>query len=128
MSHLTRMISLAALLALATPALADHTARTATGDDTAMSKLGRGLAGMTTGFLELPGNVYATSERDGALAGATIGFAKGLGMIPVRELVGVYEFVTAPIPVPEDYDPILHPDYPWDYFQGARPAGLASNR
>ena len=128
MSHFARFVSLAAVLALATPALADHTARTATGDDTAMTKLGRGLAGMTTGFLELPGNVYATSERDGALAGATIGFAKGLGMIPVRELVGVYEFVTAPFPVPEDYDPILRPDYPWDYFQGAKPAGLASNR
>ncbi len=34
----------------------------------------------------------------------------------VRELVGVYEFVTAPIEAPPDFRPILSPEYPWDYF------------
>jgi len=104
----------------------DSSQSSATSDDnTPMGKLGRGLAGMTTGFLELPGNVYATSRDDGTAAGMTIGLAKGIGMIPVRELVGVYEFVTAPIPVPEDYDPVLHPRYPWDYFEGAHSARTA---
>jgi putative exosortase-associated protein (TIGR04073 family) len=106
------------LLLLPSTGLASHRAS----EDTAMDKLGRGLAGMTTGFLELPGNIVAESRDRGALAGMTIGFAKGLGMIPVRELVGVYEFVTAPIPVPEDYEPIVHPEYPWDYFEGAASA------
>ena len=89
-----------------------------------MDKLGRGLAGMTTGFLELPGNIVAENRERGAAAAATIGFAKGLGMIPVRELVGVFDFVTAPFEVPDDYHPILHPEYPWEYFQGAPPASL----
>ena len=44
-------------------------------------------------------------------------------MIPVRELVGVYEFVTAPVPLPEGYQPIIQPEYPWDYFEeDSRPA------
>ena len=94
--------------------------------DTAVDKLGRGLAGMTTGFLELPGNIVAESRDRGGTAGATIGFAKGIGMIPVRELVGVYEFVTAPLPIPDDYRPVLHPEYPWDYFEGASSARAAS--
>jgi len=94
--------------------------------DTAVDKLGRGLAGMTTGFLELPGNIVAESRDRGGAAGATIGFAKGLGMIPVRELVGVYEFVTAPLPIPDDYGPVIHPEYPWDYFEGASSARAAS--
>jgi putative exosortase-associated protein (TIGR04073 family) len=92
---------------------------------TAVDKLGRGLATMTTGFLELPGNMVAESRDHGTAAGLTVGFAKGLGMIVVRELVGVYEFVTSPIPVPDNYRPIIQPEYPWDYFEGSsssRPA------
>jgi hypothetical protein len=37
-------------------------------------------------------------------------------MVIARELVGVYEFLTAPMPVPDGYRPILRPEYPWDYF------------
>jgi len=94
--------------------------------DTAVDKLGRGLAGMTTGFLELPGNIVAESRDRGGAAGATIGIAKGIGMIPVRELVGVYEFVTAPLPLPDNYRPVIHPEYPWDYFEGSSSARAAS--
>jgi putative exosortase-associated protein (TIGR04073 family) len=79
-------------------------------------KFGRGLAGMTCGFLELPGNVVQTTRKQGIGYGLTIGVAKGLGMIVARELVGVYEFVTAPFPAPPGYKPILSPEYPWGYF------------
>jgi putative exosortase-associated protein (TIGR04073 family) len=79
-------------------------------------KFGRGLAGMTCGFLELPGNVVETTEKQGIGYGLTIGVAKGLGMIVARELIGVYEFVTAPFPAPAGYKPILQPEYPWGYF------------
>jgi putative exosortase-associated protein (TIGR04073 family) len=79
-------------------------------------KFGRGLAAMTCGFLEVPGNVVETSRERGAGWGLTLGFAEGLGKLVVRELVGVYEFVTAPFPVPAGYQPILKPEYPWGYF------------
>ncbi|HWP64293.1 MAG TPA: exosortase system-associated protein, TIGR04073 family [Candidatus Limnocylindria bacterium] len=82
---------------------------------TAMAKLGRGLAGMTCGFLEFPGNIYREANHSGG-EGIPLGFAKGLGMIVARELVGVYEFVTAPMPFPRGYRRILEPEYPWDYF------------
>lgn len=110
-----------ALVAPAAQAYRDDTSRSGY---TAMDKLGRGLAGMTTGFLELPGNIVAENRDHGAAAAATVGFAKGLGMIPVRELVGVYNFVTAPIPYPSGYRPILHPEYPWGYFEGSRSASI----
>ena len=80
-------------------------------------KFGRGLAGMTCGFLELPGNVVQTTEKEGIGYGLTIGVAKGLGMIVARELIGVYEFVTAPFPAPPGYKPILQPEFPWGYFE-----------
>jgi putative exosortase-associated protein (TIGR04073 family) len=87
--------------------------------DTPLHKAGRGLAAMTTPFLEIPGNIKQTTERDGAPAGWTEGFAKGLGMFILRPPVGVYELLTAPFPAPSGYKPILKPEYPWSYFNSA---------
>ena len=100
------------------------TATTGASADTAADKAGRGLAAMTTGFLELPGNMVVETREHGPAYGMTLGFAKGLGSIVVRELVGVYEFVTAPFAVPNGYEPILSPEYPWGYFdEGSSVAG-----
>lgn len=97
--------------------------------DTPLHKAGRGLAAMTTPFLEIPGNIKVTTEREGAPAGWTKGFAMGLGMTLMRPAVGVYELLSAPIPAPPNYRPILEPEYPWSYFGagegGERPGGLA---
>ena len=86
------------------------------GEQTAARKAGRGLAAMTTGFLEVPGNIVRTTRERGAGWGWSLGFVTGLGKIVVRELVGVFEFVTAPFEVPEGYEPIIEPEFPWDYF------------
>jgi putative exosortase-associated protein (TIGR04073 family) len=83
---------------------------------TASQKFGRGLAGMVCGFLEIPGNIVKETQAQGPI-GAPIGLAYGLGMTVTRELVGVYEFLSAPFPVPDGYRPILKPEYPWDYFE-----------
>ena len=83
-------------------------------------KAGRGLAAMTCGFLEVPGNMVAETRSRGPAWGLTLGFATGLGKLVVRELVGVYEFVTAPFPIPDGYQPIIQPEFPWGYFE--RPA------
>jgi putative exosortase-associated protein (TIGR04073 family) len=84
---------------------------------TAPRKFGRGLAGMTTAFLEVPGNMVTESNRRGAGVGMPLGFAIGCGMIVPRVLVGVYEFVTAPFPVPAGYRPLLRPEFPWGHFE-----------
>lgn len=104
----TCAVLVAALLAAPVPARAHYTA---------VDKLGRGLAGMVAGVLELPGQMITASNRHGP-EGLPLGFAKGLGMIVAREVTGVYEFVTAPIPVPRGYRPVLEPEYPWDHFRG----------
>lgn len=78
-------------------------------------KLGRGLAGLTCGFLELPGNIIHETRNQGPL-GVPVGFALGIGKMLTRELVGVYEVISSPFPVPPAYRPILQPEYPWDYF------------
>ena len=74
-------------------------------------KLGRGLANVLTGWIELPKNIYDTSVEDNPLAGLTIGLAKGAGMTIVRTGAGIYEVVTFPFPIPEDYGPVLEPEF-----------------
>ena len=74
-------------------------------------KLGRGLANILTGWVELPKNIYDVSVEDNPLAGLTIGLAKGIGMTIVRTGAGIYEVVTFPFPIPEDYGPVLEPEF-----------------
>ena len=77
----------------------------------AFTKLGRGVANTLTGWVELPKNIYDTSVEDNAFAGMTLGLAKGAGMTLVRTGAGIYEIATFPFPLPEDYRPILEPEY-----------------
>jgi putative exosortase-associated protein (TIGR04073 family) len=83
---------------------------------TAARKAGRGLAGITCSFLEIPGNMVEVTRRDGAVQGWTVGLAVGLGKFVARTLVGVYELVTAPFAAPPGFEPILEPEFPWGYF------------
>lgn len=111
-----RSAARAATLALATGALLLPAAAGAE-ENTAARKAGRGLAGMTLGVLEVPGNVVQESRTNGVFSGMTIGLAMGVGKLVARELVGVYEFVTAPFPVPANFEPVLQPEFTWQYFQ-----------
>jgi putative exosortase-associated protein (TIGR04073 family) len=81
----------------------------------------RGLAAIATPFLEIPGNISRTWDREGAVAGWTEGLARGIGMSVVRPPIGFYELVTAPFPAPRGYEPILRPEYPWSYFRDRDP-------
>lgn len=74
-------------------------------------KLYRGLANVLTGWVELPKNIYDTSVEENMLSGLTMGLAKGIGMTIVRTGAGVYETVTFALPVPEDYVPVLEPEF-----------------
>lgn len=76
-----------------------------------LNKLGRGLANVLTGWVELPKNVYDTSVEENVLSGLTMGLAKGIGMTIVRTGAGVFETVTFPFPIPEDYEPVLEPEF-----------------
>jgi putative exosortase-associated protein (TIGR04073 family) len=106
-----RVAAIVSILALLVPVMAQGV------EYTAGRKAGRGLAGLTLGVLELPGNIVQESRENGAASGFTLGFAVGLGKIVSRTLVGLFELLTAPFPLPEGYKPILEPEFPWDYFE-----------
>lgn len=74
-------------------------------------KLGRGAANTITGFLEVPANIVDVVEEEGPIAAITYGIARGCAMAVLRTAVGVYELVTFALPFPENYEPILEPEF-----------------
>lgn len=76
-----------------------------------VEKLGRGLANVATGWLEVPATIEQRYHEDDPAAtmisGAFIGVFKAIG----RTAVGAFETVTFLLPIPPDYGPILPPLY-----------------
>src|SRR5438093_1268852 len=79
-----------------------------------------GKSSGATGKVRMLGDGNGDFTRAVGLELDATGFGKGLGMIIPRTLVGVWEFVSAPFPLPAGYEPILSPEFPWSYFESGR--------
>ncbi|MBQ9338190.1 MAG: exosortase system-associated protein, TIGR04073 family [Lentisphaeria bacterium] len=95
----------------ATPTIVDQIVR----------KLGRGISNVAFGGLEFPLHWYQVNFEEGGLAASTYGILRGVVGVIVREVVGVVEIVTFPVPLPGcsdvpdspawGYGPILQPEW-----------------
>ena len=95
----------------ATPTVVDQIAR----------KLGRGISNVAFGGLEFPLHWYHVNYEEGGLAACTYGILRGVIGVIVREVVGIVEIVTFPVPLPGcsdvpdspawGYGPILYPEW-----------------
>ena len=84
-------------------------------------KLGRGISNVAFGALELPIRICEVNFNEGGFAACTFGVLSGVGYVVVREVVGVVEIVTFPVPLPgcpndplgygAGYGPILTPEW-----------------
>jgi len=83
--------------------------------DGALHKLGRGLSNIATAPAELLRVPTLVSRKDGYVAGSTVGLVKGVWLVVVRAVTGVYEVVTFPVEVPKGYGPLLHPEFVWEH-------------
>lgn len=79
--------------------------------DGAARKLGRGAANVLTAPLELIRTPYFIGAQDGGFAAITAGMAQGLVAGVVRELAGIVEVATFPIPIPKDFRPLVKPEF-----------------
>ncbi len=77
------------------------------------TKAVRGLANVTTGWLELPKQIYVTYQEDGAAKAIFVGPLKGVGMTLVRTVSGVAEFATFFVAYPGFYDTYFDPAFVW---------------
>ena len=97
------------LVGVGRPVLADEATRTTGG--LIMTKLFRGIVNAATGWIEIPKQMSLEWQAGGASKGLTWGFVKGIGYAVGRSVVGGFEIVTFPIPVPEDFRRIMDPEY-----------------
>ena len=81
-----------------------------------LGKFERGFANIAGGIVEIPGCVADTTRKKGPWLGYSLGLLKGIGMVPVRTVVGVYEFLTFYVPAPDNYEPVLKPATPFNYW------------
>ncbi|MFP4382274.1 MAG: exosortase system-associated protein, TIGR04073 family [Candidatus Sumerlaeia bacterium] len=79
--------------------------------DNMFTKLGRGLVNVFTGWLEIPSQIGKTIRKTDPVTGTVIGLLKGSAWTVARMCTGVYEVVTFPFPLPENYEPIIEPEY-----------------
>lgn len=96
-------------------------------------KLGRGISNTAFGVLEIPLRIYDVRFEEGGIAGLTYGTLNGLGYFILRELVGVLDIATFPLPLPGcpndhvngigwGFGPVLSPEWilspetdPWNF-------------
>ena len=83
-------------------------------------KLGRGIANVAFGPLELLIRPYDVSKNQGNIAAVTYGVLSGVCWTVAREVVGVVDIVTFPIPLPGCTDNPL--DEGWGYGAMMHPA------
>ena len=85
-----------------------------------LTKLGRGIANVAFGPLELLKQPYDVNRNMGSIPGITYGVLRGVCFTIARVCVGVADIVTFPMPLPgctDDPD-----DYGWGYGPMMRPA------
>jgi len=73
-----------------------------------------GFTNMTTSVLEIPKNVINTTNQSNIFYGFTGGIAKGILNAVGRTMVGLNDFILAPLPTKQ----VVHPAYVWtDFFE-----------
>lgn len=77
------------------------------------TKFTRGAVNFTTGWMELPKQMYLVGRSEGWVTGTLRGPIDGLGMVIARTIAGAYEVMTFPLPLPPRYQPMLLPEYVW---------------
>jgi putative exosortase-associated protein (TIGR04073 family) len=103
------------LLSTTLPAYAQYTVeKTDFPGKRQLTKLARGLANLLLGWAEIPKEMYVQSQvkKPESLGSVfveapVLGFGKAVG----RTATGLFEMVTFFLPVPEEYAPIIEPEY-----------------
>jgi putative exosortase-associated protein (TIGR04073 family) len=76
-----------------------------------LHKLGRGVTNVLTCWVEWPRNVAIEWDKTDPISGFVVGTIKGAGWGFARLATGVYDTVTFPFPVPENYQAMLDPEF-----------------
>ena len=80
-------------------------------------KLGRGLANVAFGWMEIFKGISEVNAKENWVAALTWGPVYGGANALSRTATGLYETATFPFPGPEHYEPIIQPEFVLDKTQ-----------
>lgn len=82
-------------------------------------KLQRGFVNIALSPLEISSALSNEKyENDDQMLPSWVsGSIRGVAFMGGRALVGVYDMVTFPLPLPKDYAPVIQPEFPWDHLK-----------
>ena len=81
--------------------------------DRISGKLIRGVVNLSTGWIEVPRQIYEVGTHEGWVRGMLRGPFDGIGMFFARTVAGAVETATFAVPLPT-YKPLLMPAYAWE--------------
>ncbi len=84
--------------------------------DNPADKLGRGFVNILTAPIEIPKQIDVewkqhAQEKKNVGIGITAGFIKGLAYTVARLGSGVWDIASFPFKVPENYEPVMKPEF-----------------
>jgi len=74
-------------------------------------KLQRGASNIAFGWVEIPAGISEIGNKHGVGAAATWGVVHGVGRAIQRTAVGIFEVITFPVGLPQNFEPIIEPEY-----------------
>ena len=83
-------------------------------------KFQRGVLNTAFAPLEITHALAEENRRDKFPIPWASGLAQGMWFAAIRASVGVYEVVTAPIPSPRRYQPLMLPEFPLEYLDPSK--------
>ncbi|MFC1703586.1 exosortase system-associated protein, TIGR04073 family [Candidatus Omnitrophota bacterium] len=89
--------------------------------DNPISKLGRGLGNFAFACFEIFVQADKEWKKHKNVVAIPTGVAKGLLYFGQRTVVGAYEVLTFPIPYPNNYGPIITPEFILEDLKSNRP-------
>lgn len=85
-------------------------------EGTRVRKLQRGFLNMALSPIELSHELAREKGKDDFVPSWFTGLGRGSFFMVGRALAGVYDLLTAPFPVPANYEPVVTPEFAWEHL------------
>ncbi len=85
--------------------------------NTPMHKLQRGFVNIALSPVEVSAELHKEKKVDSAVPSWGTGILRGSFYAVGRALSGVYDILTFPVPIPQNYESLVEPGLPWDRLQ-----------
>lgn len=94
--------------------------------NTAIHKLQRGFVNIALSPVEVSAELAKEKKVDSAVPSWGTGILRGSFYAVGRALSGVYDIVTFPVPIPQNYESLVEPELPWDRLEKGEPYASSS--